>query len=181
MKRWTALFLILVLLAALTACGSDEQDMEQVITMAPEASEESAPETQAPDAQPGAYAFTVEGVTLTPGEPFDAAALGEAQGVYEAPSCAIVGMDIVYQYGSYEVTAVDDGTGEVLYSVYLLDPNLATPEGLSLGDSTDTVRSLYGDNYEQQDSAWVYTAANTQLILVLNNDTVGSIEYRMVP
>ena len=182
MKKWTAILLSALLLATLTACGNAEQDMEQVITVAPEDPEALIQETDAPAAeQSGAYTFTVEGVTLIPGEDFDASALGEAEGVYEAPSCAIEGKDIVYQYGGFEVTAVDDGTGPVLYSVYLLDPNLTTPEGLSLGDSADTVRSLYGEDYVQQDTAWVYSAEDTQLILILNGDTVGSIEYRMVP
>lgn len=194
MKKLIALMLCLLMVLSLAACGGEEPADEQMITRPAEETEAAAPEAEAevPDetqaqaevpAQSeaaGKYTFTVDGVELVPGAPFDPSVLSDYDSVYEVPSCAIEGTDNLYSYGTYELTAFNDGTGEVIYSILLLDPNITTNEGLALGDGADKALEIYGDSYEEQGTSWVYTGEKGLLILIIQGDTVASIEYRMI-
>lgn len=184
MKKLIAILLSLVLLLGLAACGAQQEapatepteptnaDVEQDQAQAPE--EEKKPE----DAFH--FIWLDEGVKLIPGEVFDPSVLPEANHTFQVPSCAIEGTDDVYSYDAFELTAYNDGTGPVIYSIYLIDPNAPTPEGLYLGDDLETVESIYGTDYEDLDGELVYTKANTELRLLVEDGQVASIEYRMV-
>lgn len=190
MKKMTAMLLCLLLVLSLTACGGDDAANEQRITRpagteAPEVpTTEPAAETEAAPVETAApvgnYTFVTGGVELVPGAVFDPGILPEADSVYEVPSCAIEGTDNLYNYGSFELTAFDDGTNELIYSILLLDPNITTTEGLALGDPSTRAVELYGENYTQQGTSWIYSGDAEQLILILQGDTVASIEYRMI-
>lgn len=182
MKKIMSLVLIFAMLLCLTACGDDAPTGENL-----EITRGTSPvkDTEAP-AQGGStlqdtafQPFQVDGVKLVPGEPFQADALGEPESVYQAPSCAIEGSDNVYNYGSFELTAFDDGSGETIYSIYFVDPALATPEGLCLGDDAAKAQELYGENYREDGTARVYVNGDSQLFLIVENETVISIEYRL--
>ena len=198
MKRIITLFCCLMLLLCLTACGSDELSDERMITRPAEeaaepvalaAEEETAAatetagteETQAPaPVAVGNYTFDASGVELIPGDPFDPGVLPKAESVYEVPSCAIEGTDNLYNYGTFELTAFDDGEKELIYSILLTDPNITTTEGLALGDDVQKMVDLYGEGYTQQGNAYVYTGDAELLYIIAQNDKVASIEYRMI-
>ena len=184
MKKLMAMLLALVLVLSLAACGAEENPNEDlVITRAPEADATEAPAEggeEAPAVEEGMFTLTVDGVELIPGAAFDPSVLGEAASVYEVPSCAIEGTDNVYNYETFEITAYDDGSGEVIYSISFLDPNMTTTEGLALGDDEAKVAELYGENYEVDGTAYVYTKTGSQLFVIVENGSVVSIEYRMV-
>lgn len=186
MKKTIAIFLAAILLLSLAACGKEEDQTPQQITISTAPREETAvteaapTETAAASNDAGEFAFVWEGVTLVPGADFDASALPEAASVYTVPSCAIEGTDNVYNYEAFEVTAFDTGSGESIYSVYLLDPNITTPEGLALGDPVSRVTELYGEDYATEGTAMVYTGGNTRLYVITGGDAVVSIEYRLV-
>lgn len=183
MKKLTAILLAMMLVLSLAACGAEEEpDADLVITRAAGENEatEAQGEAEAPAEEEGIFSFTADGVELIPGAAFDPAVLGEAASVYEVPSCAIEGTDNVYNYESFEITAYDDGTGEVIYSIYFLDPNLTTAEGLVLGDDAAKVTELYGENFREEGASRIYIKNGTQLHVILQNDLVTSIEYRMV-
>ena len=182
MRKLIAILALLVLTFALVACGADANANEDlVITRGTEAAE-IAEETNGADEVAAAkvYSFTAEGVELIPGAAFDPAVLPEAASVYTVPSCAIEGTDNVYNYEAFEVTAYNDGTGEVIYSIYIIDPNITTPEGLALGDSLDRVVELYGDGYVVSGTAYDYSSEGTMLSIIIQSDAVASIEYRMI-
>lgn len=184
MRKLIAMLALLVLVAALAACGSEaELNEDLVITRGTEAAEEME-NVQADDAKADdvirEYSFLADGVELVPGAGFDPAVLPEAVSVYTVPSCAIEGTDNVYNYGTFEVTAFDEGSGEQIYLIYIIDPNITTPEGLALGDSLDRMLELYGDSYVQSGSAYEYTGGSTMLSIIVQNDVVASIEYRMI-
>jgi len=200
MKRIIALTCCLMLLTCLTACGSDELSEERMITrpaeeaaepmvvaaVAEEAETVAAESAETEDTQDGApislgnYSFEAQGVELIPGDPFDPGILPEAESVYEVPSCAIEGTDNLYNYGTFELTAFDDGEKELIYSILLTDPNITTTEGLALGDDVQKVVSIYGDGYTQQGNAYVYTGDTELLYIIVQNEKVASIEYRMI-
>lgn len=186
MRKILVLSLAVLLLVSLAACNENTETPQITIgtqppqqTTAPQGT--TAPqETTAPTQTGEVYAFVYEEVSLCPGEAFDASALPEASSTYQVPSCALEGTDNVYNYGTFEVTAYDEGKGEYIYSVYFLDPNLTTPEGLALGDTAAKAQELYGKDYETQETAMVYTRGDTQLILIVQQDSVVSIECRLV-
>lgn len=193
MKKAIALMLSLLLLASLAACGDNAASEEQMITRPAEkdaetvalqetsaASTEAAEKSTEKIAAVGHYTFSSDGVELIPGDPFDPSLLPKANSVYQVPSCAIEGTDNLYHYGTFELTAFDDGTSEVIYSILLIDPNITTPEGLALGDSADKVLELYGEDYTQQGSAYVYTGEMEALYIIIQGAHVASIEYRMI-
>ena len=189
MKKGWMIIAMLMALLMLTACGVEEgYDPELMITRAPQSETQTVqeievvvPETQAVQeaVQREEFSFRVNGAELLPGAVFDASVLPEVSSIYQVPSCAIVGTDNVYNYETFELTAFDDGEKEVIYSILLLDPNIATEEGLALGDTADKVLQLYGSDYVQEGTAWIYPAEKSMLCVVVQADHVVSIEYRM--
>ena len=127
----------------------------------------------------GVFRFVYEGVTLIPGNLVDHSALPECSDVAEVPSCAFGGNDNVYNFGTFELTAYFDENEERIYSIYFIDPNLPTTEGLCLGDTVDEMKSLYGEDYEAEGTSCTYTRGETSLIIITRNDIVSSIEYRL--
>ena len=191
MKRVLAILLTIALLTVLVGCDKKEQpkDTQAQTTAAPAVETTNAPEeettvvpeeTTAPEqvVDEDVFSFTYQGVTLVPGNAFDSAALPEAESVYQVPSCAIEGTDNVYSYGDIEVTAFNDGSGEVIYSVYIVDANTPTAEGLYIGDTLDQVIAVYGEDYTQENSQLTYQKGNTLLVIILDGDYVASIDFR---
>lgn len=185
MRKLIALILALMLLASLTACGSNSNNADT--TPQTTVGDQQTPEdtTQTPETQnnggeeEGVYSYNFDGTELIPGAVLDTAALPEADSVYQVPSCAIEGTDNVYNYVTFELTAYDDGTGEVIYSIYLIDANTPTTEGLYLGDDLAMVEELYGTGYTANGNELTYQKGETLLIIILDNGYVSSIEYRM--
>ncbi len=126
-----------------------------------------------------AFCFVYEGAALVPGEVFDRSALGECAKISEVPSCAFDGNDIVYNYEAFELTAYIQEDGEHIYSIYFIDSGLPTTEGLCLGDTVDRMKALYGEGYETEGTAYIYTRGETLLIIITQNDIVVGIEYRL--
>lgn len=180
MKKIIALLLAVLMLAALTACDKPSSDDPQT-TNPPEATTKPNDDNTNPtQPQEKGFSFTYEGVELVPGAAFDPSALPEADSIFTVPSCAIDGTDNVYSYPVLELTAYNDGSGEVIYSVYLTDANTPTGEGLYVGDDLARVTELYGTDYTENGSELTFTKGSTNLCLIMNGETVISIEYRMV-
>ena len=181
MRKLIAMLALLVLVFALSACGSEaDQNADLLITRATEETQiAEAGNVQAEDVKEE-FCFVAEGVELIPGADFDPTVLPEAASLYTVPSCAIEGTDNVYNYESFEVTAFDYGAGELIYSIYIVDPNVTTPEGLALGDSLDRVLELYGEEYVRNGAAYDFYGSETMLSIIVQNETVASIEYRMI-
>lgn len=189
MKKLIALLLSVVMLCALTACGEADKKPADTTT-APAAAQDTTAAAQdttaaaqdttaaVTDAQEEGFVFTFQGVELVPGQAFDAAALPAAQSVYQVPSCAIEGTDNVYNYGTIEVTAFDDGNGEVIYSVYIIDANTPTNEGLYIGDTLDFIVGAYGENYVREGNQITYQKGDTMLIIIMDGDYIASIDFR---
>ena len=180
-----ALILIAVLLMSLAACGGNaDVELPEITGAAVDATNGAADDanpTEDGSAQILNLSFTFSDVELIPGAPFDPAVLPAYESIYTIPSCAGEGTDNVYNYGVLEITTFDDGTGEVIYSVYLIDPNLTTPEGLALGDTMAKAEELYGTGYVADGTSRAYTADGAMLILLVDdNGTVFSIEYHMI-
>lgn len=174
MKKLIAILLVLTMVMALAACGSKSEDPSALeITMGVE-------DVEAEASKEVKLQFVYEGVTLVPGQAFDYNDLPAYDSLYTVPSCALEGTDNVYSYGCMEVTAFDQGEGEFIYSVYILDDSVATPEGLKIGDSVETVVELYGSEFQDNDGEYVYTQGEVMLSILFDGDAVTSIEYLLV-
>ena len=125
------------------------------------------------------YSFVMDGVTLTPGEAFDPSVLPAANSLFQIPSCAFEGTDNVYSYNTCEVTAYNEGNGEVIYSVFLLDPTVMTPEGLAIGDEEAKIVAAYGSGYNLSDGQYTYIGRNSQLLILTSDGFVTNIEFRI--
>lgn len=178
MKKLLCVLLSLLLLMSLAACGSTPANDTPETTQETKV-DTKKDETADPDDQ-GAFSFNLQEVVLTPGAEFDPSALPEADSTFEIESCAGQGTDTVYSYTEAEVTVFDDGNKGAIYSVYLLDPNTATPEGLYLGDEKAQAETLYGTDYEEEDTELVYTKGDSQLRIMVEDGVVTAIEYRLI-
>lgn len=182
MKKGYILLLAVMLMLMLCACGGNSQP-EQVITRSPEATAAPAEnaDAQAEEAPDAAFEmFRVDDYPLEIGAELELSRLPEANSVYQVPSCAIEGTDNVYSYDSFEITAYDNGSCEQIYSVYFVTEDAVTPEGLTLGAKLEQALALYGEDYEQDGTAYNYYCGDAVLCILVQNDVVISIEYRMV-
>lgn len=123
------------------------------------------------------YVFDDNGKKLTLGVEYSSLDLGEPTDYYEVQSCAFDGMDKIYTFDNYEVhTYPDNGTDKVL-SIYFLNDQVSTTEGVKIGDSLSSMLEVYSDGYEQLDTQYTYSKGLTQLRFIVENDAITSIEY----
>lgn len=182
MKKLISILLTAVLLLTITACTENALGGKPSNPQNPNpgnGQQSGDPGTGDPETNPEGFGLTFSEVKLVPGAAFDASKLPEADSVSQVPSCAFDGTDNAYNYGAFELTAYNEGNGEIIYSIYLLDANTATDEGLYLGDTLSRAEELYGNTYEKVGTQVTYTKGNTLLILILQEDSIVSIEYRM--
>ena len=176
MKKLLLLILAACMLLSLWGCGKDED---------PKNTEDKggvgAPSTQETEKKPVniGYVFTYKGAELTPGIQFQSDALPEPEYQYTAPNCALPGNDTVYNYVDIEVAVYSDGKSDIIQSVYIINPNLTTPEGLALGDDLAKVKQLYGENFTQNAAEWQFAKGDMILSILTQDDFVASIEYRL--
>ena len=174
-RRLIALLLIAVCAFCLVSCGSEPAPNEGITK------KDDDPQT---DPTPSQLTFTLsflaDGTKVVPGTEADAKLLQAASKVYEIPSCAFDGNDTVYGYPSYEITVCNVNGKAVVYSVYFLEPDVSTPEGLALGDDEAKVFQAYGNGYRKDGKAYVYTDGKTDLSVIVENGAVVSIEYLMI-
>ena len=161
MKKLIAILLAALMLCAMTACTENE----------------GTPTTTTPTKVEG-YTFTFQGLDLVPGADFDAAALSIVES-FENPNCAGEGKFITYLHDGMELTVNTNGDKTVVYSVFITDPNLATNEGLHLGDDLAAVTAAYGEATSEDEGLLTYVKGSTNLIIQLENELVTSIEFRL--
>ena len=161
MKKLIAIVLAALMLCAMTACTENE----------------GTPTTTTPTKIEG-YTFTFQGLDLVPGADFDAAALSIVES-FENPNCAGEGKFITYLHDGMELTVNTNGDKTVVYSVFITDPNLATNEGLHLGDDLAAVNAAYGEATSEDDGLLTYVKNKTHLVIQLENELVTAIEFRL--
>lgn len=161
MKKCTALLLLFTLVVALllTACNSNGTN---------------------PNSNDYIYSFSYNGVSITPGGSFDEikSGLGAYTSYFEAASCAFDGNDKIYTYGSVQINVSPLAGVDTIYMVILLDDSLATPEGIRVGSTRDEVIAAYGYGGVDNGTSLVYVAGLTELVFILRDGCVTSVQYR---
>lgn len=111
------------------------------------------------------------------GEVFSKDVLGEEESYSEIASCAFEGLDKTYTYANYEITTFPDGNEDRIYTIYFLNTEIATTEGIKISDSMDQMINTYGENYTVQGNQYTYTKGKTNLEFIVENGVITSIQY----
>ncbi len=119
---------------------------------------------------------------MTPGELFskETIGLGDEESYSEIASCAFEGLDKTYTYPNYEITTFPDGEQDRIYTIYFLNEEMTTQEGVRVSDSMEKMVQTYGEDYKVQGNQYTYTKGKTNLEFIVENETITSIQYSYV-
>ena len=123
------------------------------------------------------YAFNYNGKEIKLGAEFSREEFGQELGYSEVPSCAFEGVDKTYTYEDYEITTYQDGDKEKIRTIYLLNENAQTEEGVKITDSLDDLKSKYKEEPTISDNKYTYTKGDTSIEFIVENEIITSIEY----
>lgn len=123
------------------------------------------------------YTFSDGDKKAVLGEEFNKDAFGKEENYSEIASCAFEGLDRTYTYTDYEITTFPDGDKERVFSVYFLNENIQTQEGVKITDSFDKMKEVYGEPANQQGNQYVYTKGKTNIEFIVEEDVITSIQY----
>ena len=160
MKKTVALILALLMLVALCACASAENDGGKTHE---------------------AYVFKKGSVEIAIDA--DLAPIVEKLGDYiyydEAPSCAHEGKSKYYTYAGIDIESYPKDGKDLVYMVALIDDTVSTVEGLRVGDSREDVIEIYGEPETDSERSLLYKAEGLYLHVVMTNKgkTVSQIQY----
>lgn len=108
------------------------------------------------------------------------AVLGEPIHFFEADSCAFQGKDRVYNYPGLEIQTYEYEGKEYILSMMFIDDTVETKEGIYLGISKEEMLAIYGEGFVQQLDLYMYRHMHTELAILIEDDVVASIEYRLL-
>ena len=130
-------------------------------------------------AEEEAYYFETDSVSIRMGEDADTlnAYLDQAQNVYELPLCGMVGKQITYDLGHYELDVIKTEEYCKIYSVVFKDDIITTKEGCYIGDSEENVIGTYGEPDERDEYSIEYIKGSSRLVFILEDGYVRSIQY----
>ena len=126
------------------------------------------------------YAFKANETEIGLGDNLLNLELPEASNVYKTESCAFDGIEKTYTYEDYEITTCVKEDSEDIISIYFTSDQVSTNEGIKIGDSIDTMKQAYGEDFELADVSYTYKKGNSTLTFIADNDVITSIEYRLV-
>lgn len=104
-------------------------------------------------------------------------ALGEPVSYTEQPSCAFEGMDKTYCFGGFYLSTYPLDGVDYVYSLWFADDTVSTQEGLRIGDSAGRVEELYEAADYNGSNAYLLSAEEAEMMILIDNDRVSSIVY----
>lgn len=169
MKKIISLILALTMVLCLTACDSDNPE----VTTDPPVSNDPA--------EPG-YTITINGteIAMHVNAADILAALGEPIRKTEEASCAFDGVDRTYFFGSFYLTTYPMGDQEHVFSLWLVDDSITTPEGAYIGMSQEEVQGIYGTEGYNGTNAYILVKGQSKLTIIVDDGYVSSIQYDAV-
>ncbi len=167
MKKLICITLLLCLV--LTACGGNDETTG------------SQPSTQSRPAVPVAsgYVFTYQDVNIQMSAEASAivAALGAPKSYTEETSCAFDGLDKTYYYGSFYMQTYPLAGVDYVYSLWIADDSITTPEGLYIGAPQAQVEQVFGTGGYNGSNAYIMTKDGSMLTIILTDGVISSIQY----
>lgn len=126
------------------------------------------------------YSLKYKGIDITPGKAFKESDISEKYDYSEIESCAFEGKDKIYTYSDVEVNVAKVDGKDTVYSVYFLNTEPETGEGIKISDSKEQMIKAYGENYENiTETNYIYKKGNVNLSFIVENDIITSIEYTL--
>ncbi len=107
-------------------------------------------------------------------------ALGEPVSTFEAPSCAFQGTDYIYTYDGFQINTYPLNDVNYVSSVVFMSDAVSTPEGLEIGKTKDDMIAAYGEDYTEEYDQYTYTRGDSQLVVLIEDGYISSIEYQAV-
>ena len=171
MKKLLKVLLALVMAVTLVACGGGESE-----------NNEKPNNNETPNTEEKEYTFVYNNTTVKMNEETTdiLAGLGKELSYFEAPSCAFEGLDKTYTYPGFQLTTYPKGNADHVNTVTFKDDSVTTSEGVYIGGTKDSVVKAYGENYTENNGAYVYTAGKSQLEFIFTDDTIVSITYKAI-
>ena len=166
MKKIIAFLLSLSLVFCLAACTTPVTD-----------------DTQKPNEgkQPVAdsFSFTHNGTKIALHAPMAdiLTGLGEPKSYSESASCAFDGLDKTYDYGSFIIQTYPLDGKDYVYMFWFNDDLVTNDEGICITSTLAEVQAAYGTEGYNGSNAYTITKGSGQLIIILENDAVSSIQY----
>ncbi len=181
MKKLITMLLAAGMILAMSGCGNDEKVIGGDVSNAPGSPEQTAGGSGNTTGQVSGkgYVFLYNGVTVSVDGDMAPVleGLGEPVNYFEAASCAFEGLDKTYTYGSFEIVTYPQGEKDCVSTIILKDDTVSTAENISIGSSRESVTNAYGTDYTEQGSMLVYHKEGMRLCILVENDTVTSIQY----
>ena len=131
--------------------------------------------------------FTTGGVTLTMGEKC-ADALKTL-----SPSCTkttprascwkgSTGEEVVYEYRTLGIRLKtyrekENDPNEILTGIELRSDTAETPEGITIGSTTDAVRAAYGEPLSEDNTRFLYRKGDATLEFTIKDGKVSAVNY----
>jgi len=105
--------------------------------------------------------------------------LGEPTGVFEAPSCAFEGTDLIFDYSGVQFYTYpkSDNEDHIHTISFFVDTVRTSEGGIRLGSSVQAVLDAYGDDYEYSSGMYTYRRGLTRLEFLTKDDIVIGISY----
>lgn len=157
LKQFLCLWLCLLALFALAACGNDTD-----------------PRTD--------HVYTFRKGNLTIAVNAEVApildTLGQWKDYNESPSCGFTGMSKLYTYSGFEIETYPNNEKDLVYMIQLYDDTVSTPEGIHVGSSASDVKAAYGTPTTESSTALTYKGNGMYLRFLLKTDgSVSKIRY----
>ena len=166
----------LVVLAAETEASSAASDSKTS-----EASNEESAASSESKAVDTSYHFEYKGVSIKPGMKADevVSAIDDEYDKFEAESCAAQGLAITYTYGGgvFTIYTEDENGTAVVKMITIFKPDVATPEGIKVGDSKEQVVAAYGEPAMSDDDSSEYIKDGLEVSFVFEGGAVEMINY----
>jgi len=204
MKRIASVFLLIIIVFTLTACGdaADMSDQEEnlatpLINNYEETSdgnnydeifavytndEDEAKDNSTDYTQFTSFTLVYNGVTIEMDQDMGylLPLLGEPLGVFEAPSCAFDGIDRIFGFTGIQIHTYPDGSLDRVHTISFLNDSITTREGITLGNNLGDVVAAYGNDYKQDINMFTFTIGRTTLSFFIENDMVTGIIYGLI-
>lgn len=103
--------------------------------------------------------------------------LDKKESYSEKEGCAGAKCIKVYGYKDFEIWTYNDNDIEKVLKVIVKGNKVKTKSGLTIGDSKEKVKKLYGDDFLDDDGNMKYEKQKLNITVKISDDKVIQIEY----
>lgn len=177
-------FLLLFILITISGCSGGDETVAANNQNSPdnelnENNDSIDSSNEEVDKKESKYVFQIDNISI----PMHAEAapileqLGNPSNYFEAEACAFPGLEKVYTFSGFDIYTYEKDDVDYIASVVLTDDTVATSEGVYLFSNGDEVFETYGEDYTQDLVSYTYEDTNAQLVFLIEDEEVTSIEY----